>query len=380
MENVQQPKNLRELLAQLDAQGITDYRRYQQVRTFLSFKAREKNIPLSGTFELTPLCNLDCKMCYVHLNREQMQGAELLTVDTWKNIMQQAIDAGMMYACLTGGECLTYSGFKELYCFLQSKGVQVSVLSNGILMDESMVEFFKQHPPAVVQVTLYGASEEAYERVTGHRMFERVMTNLRRMKNDRIPLSIAVTPNAFMMDGEEIVRLLCEEDFHFSINAGLMEPRKETGRKTQEADAKQYADMLRLQRKLLGFDIGPGCDADSLPDPSSSRGTSPKGVVCGAGKSTFTVNWQGEMRPCNNFPCEPIDVLAVGFAEGWRQVNHIALNFQRPAECENCYYQPICKICVAEHAAGAPVGHASPAICAWIKYMVADGIYKVPVT
>ena len=42
MEN-RQPGSLRELLRQLDAQGITDYRRYSRVRRFLSFKAREKN-------------------------------------------------------------------------------------------------------------------------------------------------------------------------------------------------------------------------------------------------------------------------------------------------------------------------------------------------
>lgn len=36
------PKSLRELLAQLDAEGITDYRRYLQVCRFLDFKAREK--------------------------------------------------------------------------------------------------------------------------------------------------------------------------------------------------------------------------------------------------------------------------------------------------------------------------------------------------
>lgn len=30
-------------------------------------KAFEDGIPISGTFELTPRCNFDCKMCYVHL-------------------------------------------------------------------------------------------------------------------------------------------------------------------------------------------------------------------------------------------------------------------------------------------------------------------------
>ena len=80
-ESKPQPQSLRELLAQLDAEGITDYRRYQAVRRFLDFKARDRGVPISGTFELTPLCNLDCKMCYVHLRKEQMRGAQLLSAE-----------------------------------------------------------------------------------------------------------------------------------------------------------------------------------------------------------------------------------------------------------------------------------------------------------
>lgn len=45
MEENQQPQSLRELLTQLDAQGITDYRRYDAVRRFLGFKARKRTSP-----------------------------------------------------------------------------------------------------------------------------------------------------------------------------------------------------------------------------------------------------------------------------------------------------------------------------------------------
>lgn len=42
-------------------------------------KAFTDGIPISGTFELTPRCNFDCKMCYVHLKEEQISkhGREL---------------------------------------------------------------------------------------------------------------------------------------------------------------------------------------------------------------------------------------------------------------------------------------------------------------
>lgn len=378
LDDTRQPESLRELLAQLDAEGVTDYRRYDAVRRFMGFKAREKNVPISGSFELTPLCNLDCKMCYVHLNKDQMHGAALLSVDAWKDIMRQAVDAGMMYARVTGGECLTYPGFRELYLYLADMGVETSVLSNGVAMDEDMVAFFRQHPPAGIQVTLYGAGEDAYERVTGHRMFGRVMEHLRRLRDAGIPLSVAVTPNAFMTDGLEIVRLLHEEGFHFSINAGIVPPREETGRRTADADVETYVAMLKLQRKLDGKRVEPLCDADSLPDPPSAKAAPERGVRCGAGRSAFSVDWQGRMRPCNTFPCEPANVLTLGFAESWRRVNRIALSFPRPAECEDCRYRDVCKHCVSEHAAGAAPGHASPQICRWGRRMVAEGLLKVP--
>ena len=376
-EQKQAPPTLRALLKQLDKQGITDYRRYEAVRKFLNFKAREKNIPISGSFELTPLCNLDCKMCYVHLNKAQMNGAQLLTVPQWKDIMQQAIDTGMMYARLTGGECLTYPGFKELYNFLHSKGIEVSILSNGLLMDADMVDFLRVNPPSAVQITLYGASEEAYERVTGKRAFRQVLENIRRLNAAEIPLSIAVTPNEFMQDGEDVIRLLHEEGLTFAINAGLMQPREETGRKLADAGLDSYIAMMKLRQALKGQLTEPDCDPESLPDPGSERTSAEKGVRCGAGRSNFAIDWQGRMRPCNTFPCEPVDVLSLGFTEAWKRTNHTALNYPLPTECEGCAYKGVCKHCVAEHAAGAPAGHGSPAICAWGQRMIAEGLLKL---
>ncbi len=377
MQQNDKPKTLRELLRQLDEQGITDHRRYERVRTFLNFKARDKNIPISGSFELTPLCNLDCRMCYVHLQKEQMRGAQLLTTGQWKDIMQQAIDAGMMYARLTGGECLTYPGFKELYLFLKEKGIEVGILSNGILMDEEMTAFLQKHPPSGIQVTLYGASEDAYEKVTGRRTFEKVLGNIRWLNEAELPISVAVTPSEFMEDGEEIIRLLHEEGLTFSINAGLMKPREETGRALADAELDAYVSMIKLRMELKGREAEPECDPESLPDPGGAQTESKKGVRCGAGRSGFAVDWRGEMKPCNTFPCEGESILQLGFREAWRRTNETALNYPQPAECEGCAYKSVCKHCVSEHASGAQPGHASPAICAWGRRMVAEGLLKI---
>ena len=313
-------------------------------------------------------------MCYVHLQKDQLNGAQLLTVDSWQHIMAQSIDHGMMYATLTGGECLTYPGFKDLYLYLRNRGIEVTVLSNGLLMDADMVEFFKAHPPASIRITLYGASEDAYERVTGHQAYAKVLNHIRRLKDAQLPLTISVTPNAFMTDGEDIIRLLHAEKFTFAINLGLMAPREATGRKVRDASLDDYIALVKLRMTLNGRAIDPDCIPDILPDAGSENSTATHGLRCGAGRSSFAVDWQGNMRPCNTFPCTPVSVIDLGFDAAWQQTNHTALHYPLPAECKGCAYETICKHCVAEHAAHAPVGHASPFICAWGKRMVSEGL------
>ena len=135
-----------------------------RLSTYLHAKACRDGTPLAGNFELTARCNFDCKMCYVHLNANQIGADErLLTVSEWKKIMRQAVDAGMLYATLTGGECLTYPGFRELYLYLVSMGIQPDILTNGRLLTEDIVAFLAQYPPGAMQISVYGSDEDAYE-------------------------------------------------------------------------------------------------------------------------------------------------------------------------------------------------------------------------
>lgn len=373
-------KNLPALLAALDAQGVEGAERYQAVKSYLGFKARDKAIPISGSFELTPLCNLDCKMCYVHLQKEQLRGARLLTVEQWKRLMDQAIDAGMLFAGLTGGECLTYPGFKELYLYLRGRGVEPAVLTNGSLIDDEMAAFFAAHPPAVVQITLYGSDEDAYERVTGQRMFGRVVAAIRRLKAVGIPLRLAMTPNRYMgQDGPRLLEVMESLDVPYSINAGLMEPRTETGRAAAAHDtaAAEYVDLYRRQwtHRGLADKISPYLGA--LPPPGG-QGEQPPGIRCGAGRSTFAIGWTGAMRPCNTLEACLAAPLETGFAAAWKKINAWANSYRYPSACVGCAYAALCPRCAAvlQHPAGGTC--ASPALLAQAQALLRAGLRRPP--
>lgn len=376
----QEPASLSELMARLKAEGVPEEQYHRRIMTYFSWKAREKGIPFTGTFELTPLCNLDCKMCYVHLTPEQMAGAGLLSPETWQDLMAQAIEAGMRKARLTGGECLTYPGFEQVYLYLQSRGVEVMVLTNGVLLDRERIDFFRRHPPCEIQVTLYGSDDDAYERVTGRRMFQQVWENLHLANRAELPLSIAITPSRFMeQDADALLDRAEALGLPYAINFGLFDPREDTGRQPgQDMDAslELYLHLYKRKRAHQGIDLHP-VDERELPSPSTS-GDPRKGVRCAAGRSMFEIDWTGTLYGCTNLRSVRAKPLETGFAAAWQAVHAGVQEVVIPAECGSCVYAPICVVCPAAHSQNGSSAHCNTVYCQRVQRMVAEGLNQLP--
>ena len=129
------------------------------ITEYLHAKAARQGIPLSGTFELTPLCNMNCRMCYVRMSREQQEAIRpLRTAAQWLELGRQAKEQGLLYLLLTGGEPFLRPDFREILAGLHQMGLLISINSNGTLIDESVVRWLKETPPVRINITLYGAS------------------------------------------------------------------------------------------------------------------------------------------------------------------------------------------------------------------------------
>ena len=380
MEQLKLPGSLPELLEELKAEGVPEVQYHRWISRYLSLKARERGIPYTGTFELTPLCNLDCKMCYVHLTAEQMQGAQLLSTAQWKALMAQAIDAGMRKARLTGGECLTYPGFEELYLYLHSRGIEVMVLTNGVLLDERRIDFFRKHPPCEIQVTLYGSDEDAYQRVTGRRMFRRVWENLQRANAAELPVTIAITPSRFMEpDADALLDRAEELGLPYDINFGLYDPREDTGREAGtvlDTSLETYIHLYKRKRAFQGRELTP-VDERELPTPGTSRDPA-KGVRCAAGRGMFEIDWTGTMYGCTNLRSVSARPLEIGVAESWRRIHAGVQEIPVPSECVDCVYAPICVVCPAAHEQKGSMAHCNTVYCQRVRRMVAEGLSTLP--
>lgn len=367
-QEVKEFETLSELLEDLDKEGITGVQKRRHMENFLMRKSRLHGRPYCATLELTPLCNFDCKMCYMHLSKEQMKReGRMLTTDEWLNIARQAVDAGVTAIDLTGGECLTHPGFKEVYLYLINRGVHVCVLTNGQLITDEHIQMFTKYRPSVVQISLYGSNPEAYVRVTGRDGFQDVMEAIQRLKAAGVRLKLSVTPNRFMQDdAAAMLDLLHEINVDYTIGSTTLPARPETGREIENyiIDNEAYINISKLEteyRKRLANMLA--LETVRSYNFRIKGQESFVGAPCAAGAAHFHINWKGEMNPCIGFHTVSKSVLDNGLEAAWIWIRERMKQYQPPEECKSCEFNMVCIGCAAEKSAGKLNGPVNPWVC-----------------
>lgn len=162
--------------------------------SLLADRALQKRLPLSGTFELLPLCNMRCRMCYIVHENAGVISRTIKDVDYWSDLMDQAIDAGMLYALITGGEPFVYPGIRQLLERVNQKPIHLALNTNGTLLDRETVQWLKQTYPGRLNISLYGGSNETYGRLCKNpKGFDQVTNAFGLLNEYHIPFRVHTT-------------------------------------------------------------------------------------------------------------------------------------------------------------------------------------------
>lgn len=335
--------------------------------------ANENALPVFGSFELTPFCNLDCKMCYVHLEDSKYSDG-MLSGKQWIEIMDSAIEKGMISALLTGGEAMMHPDFWDIYIHLVEKGVQVRVKSNGLLLTEDAIEKFNQYQPFMIDVSLYGYDDDSYEAVTGKRVFDLVNNNIKNIIAKPLPLTLQIVPSKYMMPYlKGVMEVAKSFGVCTNVNRMLIEANDNTGRKKKEFDLKKedYRDIIQLTQELFGTSQRESEEEYIYSEPSKDT-ISKKGLKCNAGTCTFAVSWAGVMKPCLNFPedISSAELENMGFEKAWETIHEKMIKYQIPSECQSCEYNDECRYCPREHEGFSSNNQCDAARCqVWKNYI-----------
>ena len=317
---------------------------WEEYREFLRTEARKTGTPAFGTFELTPLCNFNCKMCYVHLSLERMRElGRLRTADEWVDMAHQAREMGTVWITLTGGEVLTRPDFAEIYSRISDLGMMVSVLSNGSLINDEIVELFLERRPTYLRFTLYGSSNETYERLCGvSDGFDRVMRGLHKLSDAGIDFNLAFTETRLNIDDFEGAQSIADE-FGTSVLVGANLVSGVRG-------ASNETDSLQVEKPVL-----PRARREAKPIQESGKQAVFRNAEvapqegpfsrCKSYRNSFWLDWNGNMELCAFMSSCGIKPFEVGMKKAWSELLERLARIRRPEKCMTCAFERYCLSC-----------------------------------
>lgn len=320
-------------------------------------KAARSHTPINGSLELLPLCNMNCGMCYVRLSRPEMERqGHLHSAAEWISLARQMQKSGTLFLLLTGGEPLLFPDFKTLYLELRSMGMILTINTNGTLIDETWADFFAQYPPRRINITLYGTSKETYRDLCHYKDgFEKALRGIRLLRERNVDVKIngsLVRSNS--TDVDSLVALARSLDAPINIDTYMYPARRERSAAFCEQSRLLPEDAARgkVQFEKASLDsktylqmaqtiITRVSETPDTPEPDFQR------MRCQAGRTSFTINWQGKMRPCVMLSQPEINVFETGFDNAWKQLQCEIETITLNPRCSSCSLRRICQTCAA---------------------------------
>ena len=301
----------------------------------------------SCTFEITPQCNFRCVHCYLGQHRELQQ--KLSTEDV-KKIIDKLYDNGLLEIFLSGGEPLLRQDFKEIYLYAKKKGIQIELFTNGYLITDDIISMFKEYPPLELDISLYGASDETYKKITGvDKAFTKIISNIKKCLKNGITVSIKTPVFSLLKDDLQAIKDLSEElDIPYR-NAFEMKPTvDDQDAPYQYQLAPKEAAMLKKKYSTTYL-----ADLQTLKSNIKNPQAPAKGkrYLCSTGKCSGFIDYEGKMAPCSELRHRGISLLEHTFQEVWDHVSKISFERLRDLEsdykCMSCKLLVICKSCPA---------------------------------
>ncbi len=284
---------------------------------------------------------------------------KMLTLEDWKALADEVFDAGTLYLLLTGGEPFLWKDFHELYEYLARKGFVLSINSNGSILNEEIIRWLRKNPPSRINITLYGASNETYERFCGVRnMFDKVARNVDLLIECGIPVKInaSMTPDN-VQDMEAIIRFAKSRDLILEMTTYMFPPVRRGQNSANEFHRftpNEAAKYLIKKQKLMLSDQEYQSYIQRIKHESciplgltEKEGNVEDQVSCQAGRGSYWITWDGMMLPCGMLPDICSDVAELGFSEAWNKVVENTANIRLNNLCSKCGNRFICHGCAA---------------------------------
>lgn len=304
--------------------------------------AYETATPIQATFELTPRCNFNCRMCYVHLKPERIPevgGGRELTADEWLEIGRQAAEMGVLSLCITGGDPLCYREFRKVWTGLSQMGFQITLQTNASMINEEVLQLLDEYPPETVKITLYGSNDEVYKEVCKvEKGFTRTDRGIRALKEHGHNIQLVTTfIQQNRRDADQIAAYAKENNLPWYYSASCYPSLRGADSEAVECAIPIWDEEGAEKTSELWNKMKP------MPDDIPAK-------MCSGYRTAFNISWDGYMRFCLFLNEPDISVVGQSLETCWKELLEYWEGLRWPEECYVCEYKEQCKRCLAHLA------------------------------
>lgn len=302
--------------------------------------------PFSVLFEVTPRCNMNCIHCYLQNNHiaDEMQYERII------ELIDILYEKGILFLTFTGGEIFTRKDFMSIYLYAKKKGFLVELFTNGYLISDEIIEVLKEYPPLLVDISLYGANEDTYYKITGIKgAFDRVVNNCKKLKDAGIRVSLK-TPvlNETLGQISEMKDIAAQMDIPFVYTFEICSTiDKDDSPKRHQV---RMVDILRHEFENHFEQVKNG-GKNSLDRNDIIQELLNNDYVyrCNVALNSFIIDYNGNMCPCMKLRHKGERLTKENYDEIWERFGLyskiIATEKYACKTCDAAYY---CDICPAE--------------------------------
>jgi radical SAM protein with 4Fe4S-binding SPASM domain len=305
---------------------------------------------LTVNLELTARCNNNCRHCYINQPENDAAAMQLeLSTREILDLADEAVERGCLWWLITGGEPLLREDFADIYVGLKRRGLLVSVFTNATLIADEHVALFRHYPPRNLEVTVYGVTDDGYERVTRQPgSFRQFRAGLQRLFDGGLKVnlkSVAMKSNLnALADIEQFCRRYSHGPFRMDMQLHLRhdrEPRRNARIRAERLEPEAIAALSRCSSRQA-VDVAQNCH----PRPGTEDGGM---FYCGAGLNECTIGCDGRFRLCSSLvdPQATADLRQRSLTDLW--VNLVPavrkLPLDDPTVASTCYRCDLIDLC-----------------------------------
>jgi len=276
------------------------------VKGLLSTNFLNSKIIRGAEIAVTYDCQGKCEKCSCRLLVDKSK--KELTLGQILNVCDKIADMGAILINITGGEPLLRSDVLEIVRGLRNMPVLVSLTTNGLLLDESMISDLKRAGLDVIQISLNSPYQIEHDEEIGiEGSYQKVLMGITKAKEAGIEVIINTVLTKKVLHTERMAKIVNIAQKNKSYLSLVFPARLGSwSDKDVSLNSEDYKIIKRwLKYKFITNDIK----------------TSYKKGICPAGKEKIYINPYGDAYPCPFIHDKYGNILDEEVSRVWSKMN-----------------------------------------------------------